>query len=70
MIFEGRHSMTVRELLDELNLLPSDAIIITAGCDCVGDVGEVSYDSSNNTVYLDRTDSHFGHSYSLSEILE
>jgi hypothetical protein len=70
MIFEGRHSMTVGELLDELNLLPSDAIVITAGCDCMGDVAEVSYDSSNNTVYLDRTDNHYGHCFSFSEIIE
>lgn len=35
--------MTIRELIDALQLVPQDATLYTEGCDCLGDVGYVEY---------------------------
>lgn len=46
--------LTTKELIELLLQQPQDAIIVTEGCDCYGDVGHVSYNEPTNELSLER----------------
>lgn len=56
--------MTVADLIEALRLMPQDAIVVTEGCDCDGDVGVVlgpdpERKTSSLNVMIGRTDGFF-----------
>ena len=46
--------MTVGDLIRELLVLPQDYVISTEGCDCYGNVTEVTIDEAGKRIYLNR----------------
>lgn len=51
----GYETLTVIELINELNKMPPDAFVYHEGCDCIGNAYTVELDEDDGTVLITRS---------------